>query len=152
IQQVREPHLLRARRKKFTRFIEPSCGRKACDLAFDERQLEATDARRFSCTVNLRHSRLLKFINTHSAAIDCTTSQLREFHIRHKMKSASEIIARNLPTFPAPEQRNTLEFVLAVRRQRPTPTQIVHAAKLPFQTQRLCRFTKQSHTEPRESR
>jgi hypothetical protein len=73
VHQIREPSLLRTNRKKFTRFVKLSGDPQARDLALDQRQFQATNTRRLSCTVNVRHRSLLKFIDTHSTTIDGAT-------------------------------------------------------------------------------
>src|SRR5688500_18134204 len=114
-----------------------SGGSESPDLTFYERQFQSTDARRFSCTVNLRHRSLLKLIHSHAAVVNNTSQQLRQFNIRHEMKTARQIIARYLPTLTTAEQSYAFEFVFAMRRQRPATSQISYTFQRSTELQRL---------------
>src|SRR5687768_8371512 len=96
-----------------------SGGSESRDLTFYERQFQSPDARPFSCTVNLRNRSLLKLIHSHAAVVNNACQQLRQFNIRHEMKTARQIIARDLPTLASAEQSHAFELVYTVGRQRP---------------------------------
>jgi hypothetical protein len=69
--------------------------RQACNLSFHQRQLDASDARGFTRTVNSLHGGLLEVIHLHEAIGDRATQQRLQFNVGHQMKPASEIFARD---------------------------------------------------------
>jgi hypothetical protein len=63
--------------------VRAPAGREASDLAFDQRQFQASDAGWFAGTKYFRHRRPLKIIGLHETISQRASQQLRKLRIRH---------------------------------------------------------------------
>ena len=82
--------------------LSPLCasgGGQACDLAFDDRLLHASDACRLSGAIHGWNRRLLKVVYLHETVVDCASEQRGQFDIGYQMKAAGQIIARDALDF-----------------------------------------------------
>src|SRR5439155_8250812 len=95
MQRLRKSADLFAFAKVCFRFRRASSSSEAGDLAFDERQLDPSDARRFARAEDGRDSRLLKLVDLHIAIADRTAQQHRQLNIRDQMKTTGEVVARD---------------------------------------------------------
>jgi len=69
----------------------PSCG-QACDLPFNERQFQATNAGGLSSAEYIRRRSPLTIVYLHKTVSQPAAQQAGKFGVRDKMESAGEVI------------------------------------------------------------
>src|SRR5262245_30225207 len=70
-----------------------SRGGEAGDLSFDERAIDAADARELSRAKNGRQARLLRLIDGDKALFDPASQKHRQFQIRNEPVAAAQHVA-----------------------------------------------------------
>ena len=95
--------------KKRLGFLRTTGSGKARNLSLDQGQFKTANAGRLACTKNIWHGGPLNVIHLDETFLDVTIKKRRQFRVGNEMKTACQIIARNLLASPASMNCDTLK-------------------------------------------
>src|SRR5690242_17609132 len=95
--------------KKRLGFLRTTGSGKARNLSLDQGQFKTANAGRLACTENIWHGGPLNVIHLDETSLDLTIKKRRQFRVGDEVKTASQIIARNLLGAPASMNRDALK-------------------------------------------